>query len=71
MRSPPLAVLSRGYALVYHQEEAAEALLRSAGDAEAGQTIRVRLAQGSLRATITETQQATTTTQKTRETQNP
>ncbi|SNT25740.1 Exodeoxyribonuclease VII large subunit [Granulicella rosea] len=49
----PLAVLSRGYALVYAEDGA---LLRSAAGAATGQTIRARLAQGSVRATITEIQ---------------
>jgi exodeoxyribonuclease VII large subunit len=52
----PLAVLSRGYALVYLQGGAADGtLLRSSADAAAGQTIRARLAQGTLEAEITQT----------------
>jgi exodeoxyribonuclease VII large subunit len=52
----PLAVLSRGYALVYLQGGAADGtLLRSSADATAGQTIRARLAQGTLEAEITQT----------------
>jgi exodeoxyribonuclease VII large subunit len=50
----PLAVLSRGYALVYLQGGPADGtLLRSSSDAVAGQTIRARLAQGTLEAEIT------------------
>jgi exodeoxyribonuclease VII large subunit len=48
----PLAVLSRGYALVY---AANGALLRSAGETSAGRTIRARLAHGSLEAEVTQT----------------
>ena len=52
----PLAVLSRGYALVYLEGGAAHGmLLRSSADAAAGQTIRARLAQGALKAEITQT----------------
>jgi exodeoxyribonuclease VII large subunit len=49
----PLAVLSRGYALVYAADGR---LLRSAVDTEAGQTIRARLAHGALEAEVTQTQ---------------
>lgn len=50
----PLAVLSRGYALVYLQEGGAgSTLLRSSADAVAGQTILARLAQGTIEAEIT------------------
>ncbi|MBB5344491.1 exodeoxyribonuclease VII large subunit [Tunturibacter empetritectus] len=53
----PLAVLSRGYALVYLQGGAGDGtLLRSSTDAAPGQTIRARLAQGTLEAEITQTQ---------------
>ena len=45
----PVAVLQRGYALVYLEEGT---LLRSAADAAPGRTIRARLAAGSLTATI-------------------
>lgn len=48
----PLAVLSRGYALVYATDGR---LLRSSSDATAGQTIRVRLARGALEAEVTRT----------------
>ena len=60
----PLAVLNRGYALVY-QEHAAETatLLRSAGEASPGAVIRARLGRGSLRAQITEIQTTETSTQ--------
>ncbi len=44
----PLAVLNRGYALVYLEGEAGETLLRSAAEAQPGQQIRARLASGSL-----------------------
>ena len=53
----PLAVLSRGYALVYLQgSDAGGKLLRSSADAVAGQTILARLAQGTLEAKITKTE---------------
>jgi exodeoxyribonuclease VII large subunit len=45
----PLAVLNRGYAIVYAPDGA---ILRNATSTRAGQTIRARLAQGSLRATV-------------------
>lgn len=45
----PLAVLSRGYALVYSQQGA---LLRSVAQAIPGDDIRVRLAEGSLTAKV-------------------
>ncbi len=48
----PLAVLSRGYALVYTEEGA---LLRQAEATQPGQQIRARLANGSLIATVKET----------------
>jgi exodeoxyribonuclease VII large subunit len=48
----PLAVLARGYALVYAADGS---LLRSAAETTAGQTIRARLAQGALKAQVTET----------------
>jgi len=46
----PLAVLNRGYALVYAGDGT---LLRSAADTSPGDTIRARLAQGVLEATVT------------------
>jgi exodeoxyribonuclease VII large subunit len=49
----PLAVLSRGYALVYAADGK---LLRSAAETAAGQTIRARLALGTLEAEVTETE---------------
>jgi len=53
----PLAVLSRGYALVYLQgSDAGGRVLHSSADAVAGQTIRARLAQGTLEAKITKTE---------------
>jgi len=45
----PLAVLSRGYALVYAEDGT---LLRSAAETAPGQTIRARLAEGTLTAKI-------------------
>ncbi|MGB8900844.1 MAG: exodeoxyribonuclease VII large subunit, partial [Methylocella sp.] len=48
----PLAVLSRGYALVYAADGT---LLRSAADTAAGQTIRARLARGTLEAEVMRT----------------
>ena len=48
----PLAVLSRGYALVYM---ANGKLLRSAAETAAGQTIRAHLAHGTLEAEVTQT----------------
>jgi exodeoxyribonuclease VII large subunit len=48
----PLAVLARGYALVYAADGT---LLRSAAEITAGQTIRARLAHGTLKAQVTET----------------
>jgi exodeoxyribonuclease VII large subunit len=52
----PLAVLNRGYALVYLQDAAGERLLRSSAEVEAGQQIRARLASGSLQAQVTATE---------------
>ena len=48
----PLAVLSRGYALVYGPDGA---LLRSAADAKPGDAIRARLASGSVDAQVVKT----------------
>jgi exodeoxyribonuclease VII large subunit len=45
----PLAVLSRGYALVFGEDGT---LLRSADEAKVGEVIRARLGTGSLRATV-------------------
>ena len=45
----PLAVLSRGYAIVYAPDGS---ILRNAAQARAGSLIRARLANGSLRATV-------------------
>ncbi|MEO8735459.1 MAG: exodeoxyribonuclease VII large subunit, partial [Edaphobacter sp.] len=50
----PLAVLSRGYALVYTAEGT---LLRAAADTAPGQTIRARLAQGTLTAKVSDNKQ--------------
>jgi exodeoxyribonuclease VII large subunit len=47
----PLAVLSRGYALVYASDGA---LLRSVTGTSPGQTIRTRLAEGTLEAEVTQ-----------------
>jgi len=51
----PLAVLNRGYALVYTD---AGQLLRNASDAHPGQTIRARLANGSVTAEVKSTSSA-------------
>jgi exodeoxyribonuclease VII large subunit len=48
----PVAVLSRGYALVYAADGT---LLRSAADTATGQNIRARLAEGTLEAQVTAT----------------
>ncbi len=48
----PLAVLSRGYAIVYSVDGT---LLRSARETSAGQTIRGRLAHGTFEAEVTQT----------------
>ena len=48
----PLAVLSRGYALVYASDGK---LLRSVADTAAGQTIRARVAHGTLEAEVKQT----------------
>jgi exodeoxyribonuclease VII large subunit len=48
----PVAVLSRGYALVYAADGK---LLRSAAGTAAGRTIRARLAHGTLEAEVTRT----------------
>ena len=45
----PLAVLKRGYAIVYGEDGA---ILRDAGRVSAGETIRARLANGDLTATV-------------------
>lgn len=46
----PLAVLSRGYAVVF--DAAGERILRRAADAAPGDDLRIRLQQGALRATV-------------------
>jgi len=52
----PLAVLHRGYALVYLEGGAGNGvLLRSAADAQPGQQVRARFATGSLIATVKDT----------------
>ena len=52
----PLAVLNRGYAILYLEDGTGDAtILRDAEAAEPGNKIRARLARGSVRATITET----------------
>jgi exodeoxyribonuclease VII large subunit len=48
----PLAVMSRGYALVY---SANGKLLRSTADVDQGKSIRARLAHGTIVATVTQT----------------
>jgi exodeoxyribonuclease VII large subunit len=57
----PLAVLSRGYALVYNADGT---LLRSAANTAVGHTIRARIAKGTLEARVTRTQTDTTETSK-------
>jgi exodeoxyribonuclease VII large subunit len=55
----PLAVLNRGYALVYiHNGTDAGQLLRNAMEARPGQTIRARLAEGSVIAEVKSTESA-------------
>ncbi len=54
----PVAVLSRGYALVYSADGM---LLRSASDVSAGQTIRALLAEGILEAEVTQVDQRNAT----------
>jgi exodeoxyribonuclease VII large subunit len=51
----PLAVLNRGYAIVYLEGENQEKILRNSADVQPNQTIRARLAKGSVRAVISET----------------
>lgn len=51
----PLAVLNRGYAIVYLENFTDGQILRDSSQAQPNQTIRARLARGSVRATITET----------------
>ncbi len=52
----PLAVLERGYAIVYLEDGRQDAaVLRDAQEAAPNQQIRARLARGSVRANITET----------------
>jgi exodeoxyribonuclease VII large subunit len=46
----PLAVLGRGYALVW--DEAGRRLVRDASEVEEGQGLRIRLRRGALRATV-------------------
>ena len=46
----PLAVLSRGYALVW--DEAGQKLVRDAAEVETGDGLRIRLHRGALRATV-------------------
>jgi exodeoxyribonuclease VII large subunit len=48
----PLAVLARGYSLAQRASDGA--ILRSSREIAAGEEIRVRLADGALRATVTE-----------------
>jgi exodeoxyribonuclease VII large subunit len=48
----PLAVLSRGYALVYASDGR---LLRTAADTARGEGIRAHLAHGTVEATVTQT----------------
>ena len=53
----PLAVLNRGYAIVYLEGDHQTSILRDASDAQPNQTLRARLAKGGVRAVITETHQ--------------
>ncbi|HEX9186859.1 MAG TPA: exodeoxyribonuclease VII large subunit, partial [Vicinamibacteria bacterium] len=46
----PLAVLGRGYALVW--DESGQRLLREAAEVDAGDGLRIRLHTGALRATV-------------------
>lgn len=48
----PLAVLNRGYAIVYLEDAENETILHNASDAHPDQTIRARLANGSVRARV-------------------
>jgi exodeoxyribonuclease VII large subunit len=48
----PLSVLARGYALIYNEDGT---LVRSANQTSTGQTIKARLAEGSLTAQVTST----------------
>jgi exodeoxyribonuclease VII large subunit len=48
----PLAVLNRGYAIVYTEQGS---ILRDAATAQPNQQIRARLAKGSVKALITDT----------------
>jgi exodeoxyribonuclease VII large subunit len=50
----PLAVLSRGYALVYNE---GGALIRNAADVSAGEATVTRLARGRIRSRVTETEE--------------
>ncbi|MDE3104664.1 MAG: exodeoxyribonuclease VII large subunit [Acidobacteriota bacterium] len=60
----PLAVLARGYALVYAESStgAAGSLLHAAEQVAAGDSLRVRLGSGELRATVTAVEPATPAT---------
>ena len=48
--SSPVAVLGRGYSLVW--DEAAGRLLRDAAETEEGRHLRIQLHQGAVRATV-------------------
>jgi exodeoxyribonuclease VII large subunit len=54
----PLAVLNRGYAIIYLEQEGttASTILRDATETAPNQRIRARLARGNVRATVTEIQ---------------
>ncbi|MFT4113204.1 MAG: exodeoxyribonuclease VII large subunit [Silvibacterium sp.] len=54
----PLGVLERGYALVYDDQGG---LLRSAREAQPGQTLRTRLAHGTVESRVTTTSEEATT----------
>ena len=53
----PLAVLNRGYAIVYLEDGPRETVLQNAIEAQPSHVIRARLARGSVRATILETKE--------------
>jgi exodeoxyribonuclease VII large subunit len=53
----PLAVLNRGYALLYTETNGSERLLRSASETQPGSLIRARLARGTIEAQVLETRE--------------
>jgi exodeoxyribonuclease VII large subunit len=64
----PLSVLARGYALVYGEDGE---LLRSAEKAHPGQTIRARLASGTLSAQVTSTESVSDNKNPSNKNKNP